>query len=199
MNENLRRRLLDLIRRDDEVRERLAASGDLFDGYHPEMQAVHDANAEALAAIIDAGGWPDAAAAGEDGAEAAWRIAQHAIGRPEFMRGALALIEQTAARGAAPAWQIAYLTDRIRVFEGRPQLYGTSFDWNEAGEMAPNPIEEPDRVEERRAAMGLPPLAETAARIRAESRGEPHPADLSERRRKMEEWAVSVGWRDPPS
>ena len=195
MNEALRESLLTLARHDLETRARLAADGSLFDGYHPEMQAVHDANADALEEIIAVHGWPGVRLAGEDGAEAAWLIVQHAIARPPLQRRSLVLIQAAAAEGDAPAWQAAYLADRIRVFEGRPQLYGTSFDWNEAGEMEPNPIEEPDRVDERRADAGLPPLAETAARIRSESRNEPRPADLAARRREMAAWAASVGWR----
>jgi hypothetical protein len=199
VNENLRRRLLALIEHDDDVRERLAASGDLFDGYHPGMQSVHDANADALEAIIAADGWPDAAVAGEDGAEAAWRIVQHAIAKPEIMRRSLTLIEQAVARGAAPAWQLAYLIDRIRTLEGRPQVYGTQFDWDEEGRMSPEPIEAEGDVDARRASAGLPPLAETAARIRAESLSETRPPDIAARRRQMHEWAIAVGWRDAPS
>jgi hypothetical protein len=33
--------LIEAARRDHEIRTRLAASGVLFDGYHPEMEALH--------------------------------------------------------------------------------------------------------------------------------------------------------------
>ena len=36
-----------------------------------------------------------------------------------------------------PAWQPAMLEDRIRVFEGRPQLYGTQLEPDEQGNMRP--------------------------------------------------------------
>ena len=43
--------------------------------------------------------------------------------------------------------------------EGNPQVYGTQF--REAnGEMAPFPIEDEQHVDERRAKVGLQPLAE---------------------------------------
>ena len=44
--------------RDRSVRAERAADGSLFHRYHPRMQAVHDANAVRLAAIMDEHGWP---------------------------------------------------------------------------------------------------------------------------------------------
>lgn len=49
--------------------------------------------------------------------------------------------------------------------DGRPQRYGTQFT-QVAGDLAPSPIEDPDDLDERRAAVGLPPFAEYEARMR---------------------------------
>ena len=96
-----------------------------------------------------------------------------------------------------PAWQPATLLDGIRFYEGRPQVYGSVFDWDESGEMAPWPIEDADGVDERREAVGLPPLAEQIESVRAAAaaEGEPSPADPAEHRRRADSWARSVGWR----
>jgi len=195
MDQKLRKKLLELARRDAVVRDRLAADGSLFDGYHPEMQAIHEKNAAALERILERAGWPGTNLVGKDGSEAAWIIVQHAIGLPDFQRRCLALLEDAAARGEAPAWQPAYLADRIRTLEGRPQIYGTQFDWDDQGEMSPLPIEEPDGVDARRAAIGLPPLAETTRNHRLQSEREPRAVDLEARRKEMREWSVKVGWR----
>ena len=61
---DLRDRLLALRDHDLAVRSRLAADGALFAGYHPEMQAVHEANAAELEAIVAQQGWPTAGAGG---------------------------------------------------------------------------------------------------------------------------------------
>lgn len=195
MNRKLRKTILQMAKRDAVVRERLVADGSLFEGYHPEMQAVHEENAAALAQIVETHGWPGMSLVGKDGSEAAWIIAQHAIGLPGFQRRCLALLDEAARQGEAPAWQPAYLADRIRALEGRPQIYGTQFDWDEQGEMSPLPIEDPAGVDARRAAIGLPPLAETTRSHRLQSEREPRPADSEARRREMREWAVKVGWR----
>ncbi|MDQ4086800.1 MAG: hypothetical protein M3177_02110 [Pseudomonadota bacterium] len=186
---------MSLARRDLETRDLLAAEGSLYAGYHAEMERVHRENAAALERILDEVGWPGVELAGEDGAEAAWLIAQHAIGSPAFQRRCLAALEAAAAANKVPAWQPAMLLDRIRVFEGRPQVYGTSFDWDEQGLMSPLPIEEARTVDERRAAVGLPPLAEAIVRHREQAVGEPQPSHYKARRREMEAWARRVGWR----
>jgi hypothetical protein len=195
VDEDLRRRLLAMAERDLAVRERLANDGSLFDGYHPEMQAVHEENAAELADLVHRQGWPTTDRVGEDGAEAAWLIAQHAISLPAFCRGCLAELKRAAEAGAVPRWQPAFLEDRIGWLEGRPQLYGTSFDWDEQGLMSPTPIEDPERVDDRRATVGLGPLAEATARHRAGSADEPKPADFAKRRAEMEAWARKTGWR----
>lgn len=181
---------------DLEMRSALAAAGVLFDGYHPEMEALHIANAQALEKIIDdIGGWPQEDIAGKEGAEAAWLIAQHAISLPDFQRRVLVLLKESA--GHVPPAHAAYLEDRIRKFEGRPQLYGTQFDWDENGVLTTGPIEDKAGVDKRRAAVGLPPLTEkiTDMRRRAAAEGEKPPADLKERNKKAEQWAKKVGWR----
>jgi hypothetical protein len=194
MDEPLRQTLLALAAEDARVREELAADGSLFEGYHPRMEAVHVKNASVLEAELHAG-WPGVDRVGEDGAEAARRIVQHAIGLPAFQRRCLTLIEHAIAQGDAPAYQAAYLTDRIRTFEGRPQLYGTQFDWDDKGEMSPKPIEDEANVDARRASVDLPPLAEITARHRANIAGQ-RPSDHDKRQQDFETWARKAGWRE---
>jgi hypothetical protein len=184
-----------MARRDLQTRERLAADLSLFNGYHPEMQAVHEDNASILERLLEEHGWPTSAMVDEDGAEAAWLIAQHAIGLPEFQRKCLRLLQEAASSGTVPAWQPAMLLDRICVFEGKLQVYGTQFDWDEHGLMSPRPMEDPETVHQRRAAVGLVPLAEATAMQRRQSEGQPNGGNYHERQREMDEWAKSVGWR----
>lgn len=195
IDQTLRRRLLAMAEHDARVRERLADSGALFDGYHPEMEVVHRANADELHDIVEVAGWPTEARAGADGAEAAWLVAQHAIGLPDFQRRCLASIEAAADAGAVPRWQAAYLDDRIRTYEGRPQRYGTQFDWDEAGQMSPLPIDDIDTVDIRRAEIGLASLAEMTRRHRANSAGNQRPADLARYRASKKAWEEAAGWR----
>jgi hypothetical protein len=192
----LRERLIALAEHDMHMRAQLAATGALYQGYHPDMQRVHEANAAELESLIGSL-WPVAGDVGEDGLNAAWTIVQHAIAMPEFQRRYLAVIKRAVSEGAVPAWQAAMLEDRIRFFEGRPQVYGTQFDWDAAGEMSPLPIDDPANVDARRRAVGLETLADAISKRRAEAArgGERKPADRAMRQQAFEDWARKVGWR----
>src|SRR5688572_19029817 len=103
MHEAWRTRLIDAIARDYEVRARLAQSGALFDGYNPEMEAVHLENARVLEEAIAEIGWPGRGKVGDEGAAAAFAILQHAISRPDLQRRGLALILDAIPLGDANA------------------------------------------------------------------------------------------------
>jgi hypothetical protein len=178
------------------VRSRLAREGRLFQGYASEMEAIHRRNAARLATLVAAHGWPVATLAGEDGAEAAFLVLQHSIAEPALQRRCLPLLAAAAARGDVPALQPAMLLDRIRFFEGKPQLYGTAFDWDGAGQFSVGALEAPEGVDARRAALGLPALEVSLAEKRLSAEAEQGPPDDPEQRQaEFEAWARRVGWR----
>ncbi len=193
MNTTLRDELLAMQAEDFRVREELAQEGVLGEGYAPRMEQVHQRNAVRLEAIVEQHGWPVRSLVGDDGAEAAWRTLQHAISRPDLLRRCLPLLQQAAATGEVPDWQPAYVLDRIRFFEGDPQVYGTQYDWDEEGFSTLWTVEDPEFVNQRRKSVGLPPLSEEGARARLEK---PRSAEeVKARREAMHAWARSVGWR----
>jgi hypothetical protein len=189
LDEAIRSELLAMCDEDLRVRSSLSDKDELSLEYHPQMEAVHRQNAARLRTIVEAHGWPGRSLAGDDGAEAAWMILQHAVPEPAFQRGCLPLLEQAAAQHEIPMWQPAYLIDRIRFFEGRPQLYGTQFDWDDQGVLSLYETEDIANLDSRRAYVGLPPrpALENPERISL--------SELAQRRRQMQEWARSVGWR----
>ena len=183
------------------MRAELSLDSSAFEDYHPRMRAVHEDHATALATILDERGWPGESIVGAAGAEAAWLIAQHAVSRPALQRRAHAALQQAVQAGEAPAWQSAMLLDRIRVFQGKRQLYGTEFYWDANGQLSPRPIKEPDDVDSRRASVGLGPLAEALARQRvvAARRSEKPQASFELQQAAFEAWAKRTGWREPRS
>ena len=191
MNEALRTELIAMDEHDQAVRAELATDGSLFDGYHPRMATVHDANAARLRMIIATHGWPTEHLVGVDGAKAAHRIAQHSINHPDFMRECRRLLDEASAKGEVPRWQFAYMDDRIRVFEGSPQRYGTQWRGGPKG-LEPYPIEDAAQVDERRAALGLPSLAE----LQPSTDQEPSWNEETARRLEQQElaWRKAVGW-----
>src|SRR5207244_12117440 len=79
------------------------------------MEALHQRNAARLAALIDAHGWPGRSRVGEEGAQAAWLILQHAIGNPPLMRRGLTLLRGGVSEGEVSPLEVAMLEDRIQI------------------------------------------------------------------------------------
>jgi hypothetical protein len=193
----MKSKILSMAAEDLRVREELASDGSLFEGYHPKMRAVHERNAMCLSAILDEHGWPRRSSIGTEAAEAAWLILQHAIGNPPLQRRGLELLRDAAEAGEASMLHVAMLEDRIRSYEGRGQLYGTQFDWDESGVLSPLPIEDEDNVDARRRRLGLVPLAQDIQRKResAARSGEQPPRDWSKRLREKHHWLRHTGWQ----
>lgn len=181
---------------DLELRNQLLRNGELGAGYNQEMQNLHHKNAEQLDEIMGHIGYPTIEKVGKEAAEAAWLVIQHAIAKPDFMRKCLKLLEDSTPEENAERINIAYLADRIAVFEGKPQLYGTQFDWDENGQLSPNCYDDLNKVNERRKSLGLNSLEEQTAiiRDRAQKESQHPPEDLKKRNEEMETWKRSVGW-----
>jgi hypothetical protein len=141
------------------------------------VASVDAGNLGWLKQVVSEVGWPGTSMVGEDGAHAAWLLAQHADSDPQFQRRCLGLLAQAAAYGEALPAELAYLTDRVLLAEGTAQEYGTQFESRE-GRWVPQWLRDPGTVDERRAAMGLGTLAENTARIAAEY-GMPKPASIT--------------------
>ncbi len=108
-----------------------------------------------LKAEIVARGWP--VGVGEDGAGAAWLIAQHS---PDLEFQKLCLERLTSLpQSESNAQYIAYLHDRICIREQRPQRYGTQSRPRASGdEWELCPLEDASTVNLERAGIGLAPL-----------------------------------------
>jgi hypothetical protein len=127
-----------------------------------EMAAVGADNTGWLTGTIDQHGWPLRSRVGERAATAAWLLAQHADAHLDFQRRCLQLLTEAVDEGEADPANLAYLIDRVLSADGQPQRYGTQF-WNGpdgTGPLQAQPIEDPDHVDERRAAAGLAPFAD---------------------------------------
>jgi hypothetical protein len=191
MDESLEKALLDMEAQDQAVRAELTAAGALNDTYHSRLEEVHRANSSRLRQIIAVFGWPGFTLVGENGAKAAWRIALHSISEPPFMRQCRDLIGRASEAGDAPRWQFAIIDDRIRVYEGRPQRYGTQLRVGANG-LEPHPLEDEARVSSMRAQAGLPPLPKTLSQARAQP--QPTPQEQARREATELEFRRSVGW-----
>jgi hypothetical protein len=127
------------------------------------VQKIDEANTQWLKQIISEHGWPTISLVGPDGASAAWLLVQHADRDPAFQRKCLDLMT-ALPKDEVSQKDLAYLTDRVLLKEGKQQLYGTQFT-SDGGKWIPRPLEDEPNVDSRRAAVGLPPLAEYARQL----------------------------------
>jgi hypothetical protein len=193
MDTQLRQQLLDMESEQRNVHTELSQTGEIYQG-RPLAPRLVDAcrrHAGALECIIEQHGWPGKSLVGEDGSHAAWFVLQHAIMCPDLQRRGLILISAAVAHGEASPAQAAYLEDKIHFWERRPQRYGTQFDWDADRRLKPWLLEDPERVDEFRASVGLDPLQE---RIDQFGTDEHAPADYEQYRNDLLQWAKSVGW-----
>ncbi|EOZ97146.1 hypothetical protein A33Q_1794 [Indibacter alkaliphilus LW1] len=178
------------------LRNRLIQSKQLHKGYNKEMEALHIKNVDQLNEIIESIGFPSMEKVGKEANEAAWLIIQHAISKPEFMRKCLTMMGKQVKQTLEERRQMAYLMDRIAVFEGKPQLYGTQFDWDEKGLLHPSPHDGLERVNKRRKSIGFNSLEEQTDLMRNQVKNENQipPSDFELRKKEIESWKKQVGW-----
>jgi len=131
------------------------------------MVQIDEKNTARLKSLVAEHGWLGKSLVGEDGAHAAWLLVQHASDRA-FQKECLEKMKSALKDGEVSATDFAYLFDRVAMFDGRKQLYGTQFR-SPPGKfcpMEPTPIEDEEHVDERRKALGLPSMVENAKQLR---------------------------------
>ncbi|AKQ65693.1 hypothetical protein A176_002605 [Myxococcus hansupus] len=161
----MRAQLLRLDRIDSQLRAAWVQTAFKDRSLERQLDALTTTGIDWLRGVIAEHGWPGHKLVGASAAAAAWRLVQHAECAITFQRRCLRLLRDAAKRGDVPIEQVAYLTDVVRMREGKKQLYGTKFR-KVKGEFVPYPIERPDTVDVRREALNLPPLEVYARRIR---------------------------------
>jgi len=108
-------------------------------------------------------GWFTISKYGADADFAAWLLVQHADRDVPFQTEMLRILEPLVPAKETGQINYAYLHDRVAVNSGRPQRYGTQGRCTAAGVWEPREVEEPETLDERRAAVGLPPEADYIA------------------------------------
>jgi hypothetical protein len=154
--------LLDLVDRDQ-----VARYADINDPDNPkleeELTRADAQNIAELEVILAKHGWPPKSVIGSKASGAIWTILQHS--KIETLKKYLDLMTEAAERGDIGGGLMATSVDRVRVSEGKPQIYGTQFHRVD-GVWVPEAIEDEANVDARRKEVGLGPLAEYTAMLR---------------------------------
>lgn len=149
MNKGLAKKIDEMTQRDQDMRLRVQKGGE-WD------YSIDRLNTEELKNIINKYGWPTINLVGKKASNNAWLIAQHADHDREFQKEVLDILIKIDKEepGSVSKSNIAYLTDRILVAEGKEQEFGTQFHV-EKGSLSLRPTREIKNVNQRRAEYGL--------------------------------------------
>ena len=191
VDESLEKALLELETRAQAVRSELIAAREINEAFHPRLEEINRSNTSRLRQIIAVFGWPGNSLVGDKGARAAWRVALYSYAEPSFMRQCRDLIDRASHNGEAPRWHFAMIDDRIRVYEGKPQRYGTQLRHGPNG-VEPHPLENDARINSMRTQAGLPLMAQTLAQAR--SQPAPPPEVIAAREAAELDFRRHAGW-----
>lgn len=146
---------------DQAMRKRTLANDGIVEEGNDET--LDKRNTERMKDIVENNGWPTVSKVGSEVSRMSWLLVQHADHDVEFQKKCLALM-QSESEGEISKIDAAYLEDRVRVNEGRLQLYGTQF-FGEGEAYGPRPIEDVEHVDERRKELGLDSMEDYKKRL----------------------------------
>ena len=170
MKEEVRNELQGLFDADKAMRTQIWSAVQAHGPSSPECVAARQAasvttrrNTARLIEIVEQHGWPGRSLVGSQACTEAFLILQHADLETQLRY--VPLIRKAVDAGDVEKQDLALLEDRIRVKEGKPQLYGSQLGHGADGNPELYPIEDAEHVDELRARVGLPPLAEYLQRV----------------------------------
>ncbi|MCW1735061.1 tetratricopeptide repeat protein [Anaerorudis cellulosivorans] len=123
------------------------------------MIKIDSINLQKIENILDKKGWVGKDLVGEQASMTIFLVIQHSD--LETQKKYLPMMREAVKKGNANAANLALLEDRIAIWEGRKQIYGSQLYYDEKkGKYFVSPIEDPDNVDKRRAEVGLGPISE---------------------------------------
>lgn len=135
-------------------------------GFGQRLAEIDQANMAHLLASLGERDWVDDAIDGPGAQIEAWTIVDHDDWEPAVQAAMLQRILPAAEAGRAPS-AFAMEWDRWLVSHQRPQRYGLMLQCWRGDYIATGGIEDPERVDERRALFGIRPWAEDREEARA--------------------------------
>lgn len=159
VNLPLQKQLLDMEIKDQQIRNELVKSGwkNASKELLEQLHQIDQSNTDRLKDIIKEHSWLTKQLVGVEGVGAAFLIIQHSPDTA-FKEEMLPYLEQSYLRNEGiSGQQLALLTDRILIAQGKAQIYGTQADLSK-GKVVFSPIEDEANVDKRRKKMNMPPL-----------------------------------------
>ncbi|MBB1339931.1 DUF6624 domain-containing protein [Pseudoalteromonas sp. SR44-2] len=159
INLPLQKELIEMEIEDQHIRNKIGEAGwqNPPKALLEQMMKIDESNTGKLKAIIKKHHWVTRDLVGVKGVGAAFLVIQHS---PDvaFKVKMLPYLKQSYLNGeGVSGQQVALLTDRALIAQGKKQIYGTQADVSE-GKVMFSPIEDETNVDKRREEMNMPSL-----------------------------------------
>lgn len=159
--DSLAKILLKINRLDQGYRSKVLKTSNNFGWESNEFKAMNDSikyfdsiNLFITKNIIDKYGWLGNAKIGKRANKTIWLVIQHS--NIECMKKYFPIMKEAVEKGDASRIHLAYLEDRILMFENKRQIYGTQFQIDKkTGVQTMYKLEDPEKLNERRKSIGL--------------------------------------------
>ncbi|MTI40254.1 DUF6624 domain-containing protein [Fulvivirga lutimaris] len=127
------------------------------------MEEVDEANQALFYSIMQCCGADKIIFAGEQATQAAFLITQHAP--LEFQLAFVNLFKDWSKEGIISPSTFVLMVDRIRLRQGKTQLYGTQVVTDKSGVSKLSPVDDLEKVRARRDSLYMEPLEDYVARF----------------------------------
>lgn len=120
------------------------------------FQRVIRRNFPTVQKILNTYGYPNYALVGQESANHYFTLVQHSEFKQDFQQRVLKIMRRQVKHKNASGKQYAFLTDRIAITKGKPQVYGTQLLMS--GNSKVKPCIAPAKLNKRRKSVGLEPI-----------------------------------------
>ena len=157
-NPALAREIHEMANEDQKARDGLIVDGVVDQQRLSAMIAIDKSNHSRLQQLISAGKWIGAEELGARGEGDLWLLVQH---DSALLKDCLPLMMRAADNFELPWARLALSVDRVLVDNNKPQIYGSQVGFDKVTHQAKSDlIEDEAHVDQRRAELGMEPMAE---------------------------------------
>ena len=124
-----------------------------------DMHLADSTNLIQVESILQKYGWLGSDKIGNDANTTLFMVIQHS--KLSTQKKYLPLMREAVKNGNAKAKNLVLLEDRVAIFQGKMQTFGSQIFWSKANNRYfVLPLADPENVDKRRAEVGLQPLSE---------------------------------------
>lgn len=150
-NKKLEKEILQMAQIDQKIRKAYIKNP----SFSKELEKIDASNLKKMKKIVKKFGWPTISLVGNKAYRLAWLLIQHADKDVDFQEYCLEFMIKAGGNNNVSKANIAFLTDRVLVNRGKPQIYGTQFYEDKTGKLLPQTIRNIETLDKRRKEIGL--------------------------------------------